>query len=169
MSNARKRHFMLQMWKHRALGQELRNGSSKPHQLWQNYGLQPTTRRCKPHPHNSRTAETNSIQPHTPTTRWIGKHHGTTRGGFSKCLIRSALIRQSSDKNVYLSARKSMTIRFYIHSIAKRAKSIALLDSGAKENFMNLAYAEWLQLPIKQLPKPRSVLNVMAWKTKVAS
>ena len=53
-----------------------------------------------------------------------------------------------------------MTIRFYIHSIAKRAESIALLDSGAMENFMNLAYAKWLRLPIKQLPEPRPVLNI---------
>ena len=98
--------------------------------------------------------------------RRIGEHYGTTRGGFSKCLIRSALIRQSSDENVYLSARKSMTIQFYIHSIAKRAKSITLLDSGATENFMNLAYANWLQLPIKQLPEPRPVLNVNGTENK---
>ena len=37
-----------------------------------------------------------------------------------------------------------MTIRFYVHSITKRAKSVALLNSGATENFMNLAYAKWL-------------------------
>jgi hypothetical protein len=47
-----------------------------------------------------------------------------------------------------------------VHSIAKRAESIALLDSGVTENFMNLAYAKWLWLPIKQLPEPRPVLNV---------
>ena len=76
--------------------------------------------------------------------RWIGKHDGATSGEFSKCLIRSALIRQSSDENMYLSAQKSMTVWFYIHSIAKRAESVVLLDSGATENFMNLAYAKWL-------------------------
>ena len=59
-----------------------------------------------------------------------------------------------------------MTIRFYIHSIAKRAESIALLDSGATENFMNPAYAKWLQLPIKQLPEPRPVLNVDGTENK---
>ena len=59
-----------------------------------------------------------------------------------------------------------MTIQFYVHSIAKRAKSIALLDSGATENFMNLAYAKWLQLPIKQLPEPRLVLNVNGTENK---
>ena len=42
-----------------------------------------------------------------------------------------------------------MTIQFYMQSIAKRAKATALLDSGATENFMNLGYAWWLQLPIK--------------------
>ena len=59
-----------------------------------------------------------------------------------------------------------MTIRFYVHSIAKRAESIALLDSGVTENFMNLAYAKWLQLPIKQLPEPRPVLNVDGTENK---
>jgi hypothetical protein len=59
-----------------------------------------------------------------------------------------------------------MTIQFYIHLIAKRAKSIALLDSGAIENFMNLSYTKWLQLPIKQLPQPRPVLNVDGTENK---
>ncbi len=59
-----------------------------------------------------------------------------------------------------MSARKSMTVQFFIHSIAKRAEAVALLDSGATENFMNLSYAKWLKLPIKQLPKPRKLFNV---------
>ncbi len=37
-----------------------------------------------------------------------------------------------------------MTVRCYVHSIAKRAKIIALVDSGATENFINLTYAKWL-------------------------
>ncbi len=53
-----------------------------------------------------------------------------------------------------------MTLRFFVHSIAKRAEAIALIDSGATENFMNLKYAKWLQLPIKQMSEPRKLLNV---------
>jgi hypothetical protein len=59
-------------------------------------------------------------------------------------LIRTVLIRQNRDKDVYMSARKSMTVQCYIHSIAKRAEILALIDSGATENFINLAYAKWL-------------------------
>ena len=59
-----------------------------------------------------------------------------------------------------------MTVQFYIHSIAKRAEAIALLDSGATENFMNLSYAKWLKLPIKQLDKPRKLFNVDETKNK---
>ena len=59
-----------------------------------------------------------------------------------------------------------MTIRFHIHSIAKRAESVALLDSGATENFMNLAYAKWLRLPIKMLPEPKPLLNVDGTENK---
>ena len=53
-----------------------------------------------------------------------------------------------------------MTIRCYVHSIAKRAEIVALVDSGATENFMNLTYAKWLRLPIKTLKNPRPLYNV---------
>ncbi len=59
-----------------------------------------------------------------------------------------------------------MTLRFFVHSIAKRAKAIALVDSGATENFMNLTYAKWLQLPIKQMNEPRKLLNVNGMENK---
>ena len=48
-----------------------------------------------------------------------------------------------------------MTVRFYTHTAKKRAEGIALIDSGATENFMNLDYAQWLGLPIKHLEKIR--------------
>jgi hypothetical protein len=61
---------------------------------------------------------------------------------------------------VYMSARKSMTVQFYAHSVMRRAKSVALCDTGATENFLSLDYAKWLRLPIKQLVKPRNIRNV---------
>ncbi len=59
-----------------------------------------------------------------------------------------------------MSAQRSMTVRFYTHSAKKRAEGIALVDSGATKNFMNLNYARWLRLPIKHLEKPRQLFNV---------
>jgi uncharacterized membrane protein len=53
-----------------------------------------------------------------------------------------------------------MTVRSHIHLSRKRAEATALVDSGATENFMNLAYAKWLGLPIKKLDQPRQVYNV---------
>jgi len=53
-----------------------------------------------------------------------------------------------------------MTVRTYIHTIAKCAEMVALLDSGATENFLNLTYARWLKIPIKRLTTPRTLLNV---------
>ena len=53
-----------------------------------------------------------------------------------------------------------MTVQFYVHLIAKRAKAVALVDSGATENFMNLSYARWLKLPIQALPQPHKIFNV---------
>jgi len=48
----------------------------------------------------------------------------------------------------------------------KRAKAVALLDSGATKNFINLSYAKCLKLPIKQLPTPHTLLNVDGTKNK---
>jgi hypothetical protein len=59
-----------------------------------------------------------------------------------------------------------MTVRIYVHSIAKRAETIALVDSGVTENFMNLSYAKWLKLPIKQLSQPRKLYNVDGTENK---
>ena len=59
-----------------------------------------------------------------------------------------------------MSACKSMTVCFFIHSVAKRAEATALLDLGATENFMNLSYTKWLKLPIKELTQPRKLFNI---------
>ncbi len=80
--------------------------------------------------------------------------------GFCRSLIRSVLIRQYRDKDVFISARKSMTLCVYLYSKSKRAETIALLDSGATENFMSLDYTKHLHLPIKTLKEPRKLFNV---------
>jgi hypothetical protein len=59
-----------------------------------------------------------------------------------------------------MSARKSMTLRIFLHSKSKRAETVTLLDSGATENFMSLDYAKYLHLPIKTLREPRKLFNV---------
>ena len=53
-----------------------------------------------------------------------------------------------------------MTLCVYLHSKSKRAKTIALLNSGATENFMSLDYAKHLHLPIKTLKEPRRLFNI---------
>jgi hypothetical protein len=53
-----------------------------------------------------------------------------------------------------------MTLRVFLHSKSKRAKTITLLNSGATENFMSLDYAKYLHLPIKTLREPRKLFNV---------
>jgi len=52
-----------------------------------------------------------------------------------------ALIKRTQTSDVYISSRKSMTVRFFMHTKSKRAEALALVDSGATENFMNLDYA----------------------------
>jgi len=53
-----------------------------------------------------------------------------------------------------------MTLCVFMHSRLKRAETIALLDSGATENFMNLEYTKYLHLPIKTLQQLRKLFNV---------
>src|SRR6266851_5870733 len=98
-----------------------------------------------------------------PSTRAEGPNDSPIRGkagGFCRSLIRSVLIRWYRDKDVFISARKSMTLRVYLHSKLKRAETLALLDSGATESFMSLDYAKHLHLLIKTLQEPRQLFNV---------
>jgi hypothetical protein len=53
-----------------------------------------------------------------------------------------------------------MMLHVYLHLKSKRAKSIALLDSGAMETFISLDYTKYLQLPIKMLKEPRRLFNI---------
>ena len=53
-----------------------------------------------------------------------------------------------------------MSIKVYVNTSNKRAETPTLLDSGATENFITTHYANWLRLPIKQLPRARKVCNV---------
>jgi Retroviral aspartyl protease len=53
-----------------------------------------------------------------------------------------------------------MTICTFLHSRSKRADAIALLDSGATKNFMNLEYAKYLHMSIQRLKEPRKLFNV---------
>ena len=53
-----------------------------------------------------------------------------------------------------------------MHSAKKQAEGIALIDSSATENFMNLDYTQWLGLPIKWLEKPRWLFNVDGTENK---
>ena len=60
----------------------------------------------------------------------------------------------------YMPNRKSMTIRFYVHTPKEQAVETALIDSGATENFMHLSYAQKLQLPLKEMTEPQFVFNI---------
>jgi hypothetical protein len=53
-----------------------------------------------------------------------------------------------------------MTVRFFMHTKSKRAEALALVDSGATENFINLDYAQYLHLPIQRLVSPRKLYNI---------
>ena len=79
---------------------------------------------------------------------------------FSRCLIRSALIRWYWDQDVFISNHKSMTLHIFLHSKLKRAEAITLLDSGATENFINISYAQKLGLPIWRLTHERRLFNM---------
>ena len=53
-----------------------------------------------------------------------------------------------------------MMLHVYMHSRLKRAETVALLDSGATENFINISYAQRLNLPIQRLTQERRLFNV---------
>jgi len=84
------------------------------------------------------------------------------------CLTQAAQLRKTSD-NMYMSNRKSMNLKAYIHAAHRRTETPTLLDSGATENFMSLTYAKWLKLPFKRLPYEQPLLNVDGTMNKIGS
>src|SRR5712672_2700752 len=83
-------------------------------------------------------------------------------------LTYAAQLRKISD-NVYISNRKSMNLKAYVHAAHRRTEAPALLDSGATENFISLTYAKWLKLSFKRLPHERPLLNVDGTTNKTGS
>ena len=59
-----------------------------------------------------------------------------------------------------------MQLHLFIHLSRKRAETTVLLDSGATKNFISMKYTKELQLPIKQLQRPRPVYNVDGMRNK---
>ena len=53
-----------------------------------------------------------------------------------------------------------------MHTACKRAKAVALVDSGITKNFLNYSYTQWLGLLVKQLPSPHQLYNVDGTKNK---
>src|SRR5713101_2768245 len=53
-----------------------------------------------------------------------------------------------------------MTLCVFIQSKSKRAEAVALLDSGATENFININYVKKLGIPIRRLTHERRLFNV---------
>jgi hypothetical protein len=88
------------------------------------------------------------------------------RIGFLNALICAAWIRSGTDDRVYLSLRKSMTIKAYIHTASKRAEVESLLDSGATENFISEDLAYRMRTPIIRLHKPRPLFNIDGTKNR---
>ena len=66
-------------------------------------------------------------------------------------LAHAEWLRKTSE-NVYISNRKSLNLKAYVHAAHRRTEAPALLDSGATENFISLTYAKWLKLSFKRLP-----------------
>ena len=83
-------------------------------------------------------------------------------------LVHVAWLRKTLD-NIYMSNRKSMNLRTYVHAAHWRTETAALLDSGAMENFMSLMYAKWLKLPFKCLAQERPLFNVDGLTNKLGS
>jgi hypothetical protein len=62
-----------------------------------------------------------------------------------------------------------MTLHVFVHLRLKRAETVALLDSGATENFINISYTQKLNLPIRRLTQERRLFNVNGTPNKAGT
>ena len=71
-----------------------------------------------------------------------------------------ALIQAIDTGSIYMSRNKSIKIPFALCTWYKRVNRMALLDSGATENFIHLHAVRQLELQKTKLAHPRNVRNV---------
>jgi len=107
--------------------------------------------------------------PPRPSEGWVYPVLWRKVAGFSRCLIRSALIRWYQDQDLFISNRKSMMLHVFMQSRLKRAKTVALLDSGVTENFINISYMCKINLPIWWLTQERRLFNINGTLNKAGS
>ena len=69
-------------------------------------------------------------------------------------------MRALSLDRVYVSHRNSLNIAVQFEHTRGTATASALIDSGATENFVDQRTAEQWQMPRKELPVPRPIVNV---------
>jgi hypothetical protein len=130
-----------------------------------------TTNGASPNRRSSRRPPSESLSPLPRRQRTVTPQLRSTdrrnKGiGFLNALICAAWIRSGTDDRVYLSLRKSMTIKAYIHTASKRAEVESLLDSGATENFISEDLAYRMRTPITRLHKPRPLFNIDGTKNR---
>jgi hypothetical protein len=128
--SSRAQHNMLWLWAKRALHEELSKKATNPGQSStgrRQFRMEWSWLRDRvSNPYSNYGAKCGVTNQGSTQGTNLGSKKWTSRqtrsnGGFSISLIRLALIKQIGNGNVYILARKSMTVHFYTHSIEKRA------------------------------------------------
>lgn len=70
------------------------------------------------------------------------------------------MLRTIFPQAVFITKCRSIQAKVHIQSKALHQPVLALLDSGATDNFVSPAVVEHFQIPIRTLPKPRRIRNV---------
>ena len=73
---------------------------------------------------------------------------------------RSAWIRALGARIMYVSEISAINVPFTFYCARGTAEEIALVDSGATENFMDNRMVERLGIGKREMPMPRRVFNV---------
>jgi hypothetical protein len=81
-------------------------------------------------------------------------------GGFSKRLNPTAWVRALRCNTVYITRYRSMRVPVSIRTSYFMADKKALVNSGATDNFMHLAFAKRMGLGLQKLPNPKKIFNI---------
>jgi gag-polyprotein putative aspartyl protease len=78
----------------------------------------------------------------------------------------AAVVRSLKISTMYVSKENTLEIPFEFKTYMAKAEEIALVDSGATENFIDYQTVVQLRLGSKKLPVPRPVHNINGTKNK---
>src|SRR6266849_4706744 len=110
-----------------------------------------------------------NCQVHRERTRTLAPRNAQQRDKFLEVPQQSAMLRTLFPQAVFMPKERSIQAKVHIQSRTLHQPMLALLDSGATDNFISPDVVEHFKVPTCILPAPRTIRNVDGTRNSIGS